>query len=128
MPSIGDKTFTILNGQIQEFAESVEDITRPGVNGVGFRKIGQRSDPFTMESWVDVASAAAAESLYTDYLAIVGTVIDIETQQGETRENFIVIECVRVLQKQTPRIVGGSNNTGVVLACRWTLQAAGVPA
>ena len=127
MPSIGDQSFVVLNGQIQNFSETLDDVTRPHVDGVAFRKVGLRSMPFNMTSIADVADAAAADTLYNSYQADVGDVVDVTDQLGESHTNFIILKCVRVAQKESPRIVGGSNSSGVVLRCQWTLQAAGDP-
>lgn len=128
MPSIGSKNFHILNGQVQGFEEGVEDITRPHVDGLGLRMTGLRSKPFTMVSITDREDAAAADTAFDGYQAIVGTVVNLQDQLGETHTNFVVRGCRRLMHKQTPRIVGGNNTSGVVLSCEWTLQAAGDPA
>lgn len=127
MPAIGGISFVTLKGGIQDFGEMVQTITRPGVDGVGFRKTGQRSDPFVLASMVDYSSAAAAQTGYESYKDKQGTLVSITDELGVSHSNFMVHKVERVSCRYAKVIGGVGSGFRYVLRCKWTLQAAGDP-
>jgi hypothetical protein len=126
MPSIGGFEFITLKGEIDlGNGMQVEDVSRPGVNGVAFRLLQRRGEPFRLASTVDVANLAAANTLLLDYKEMQGTLQDVEDEHGTVWSNLMVLS-VRTRQRQyTVGKSGGLvvGNTGYLVLADWVLQA-----
>lgn len=132
MPAIGARSFIDLRGAVEQFGETLQDITRPGQDGVAFRKVGERGPVFEMVSIVDTTNAAAAQALYEDYKGDQGSIVNITDDKAVSHSNYAVLD-VRVASiKYTSMIVGDtvnvtSGDAAHLLTCVWTLRAAGDP-
>jgi len=130
MPSIGSQSFIGLRGAVQPFGERLEEITRAGVDGVAFRKMGKRSRPYQLVSVVDVADASAAEAEVAACKALQGTLQTVtEDNSNATEEVAVLLVDVAAVQPiATPSggVVDGDNGTFLVRLV-WTLQNTKVP-
>lgn len=109
-------------GRIQNRMEVLET---PGVDGQVVRIQGTRSEVYTPESIVDVATITAARSLYANYCNLVGSTsqqvvwnsfdFDVENQRAT------VLKCELVRIKQRAVICGALNGGTVDLHVRWHL-------
>jgi len=125
MPSIGSIELLTLSGAVNPgTGEQVEEITRPGVDGVAFRRIGKRGIPFRMQSVTDVSSSYNAQNHINACKALQGTVIDIEDATGRTWSNYIVL---RAQPTNTQKVTGASggltSSPAYLITIAWTLQA-----
>jgi len=103
---------------------TLEEITRPGVVGVAYRQVGKRGDPFTVQTLVDVASAASAQTLIRGYKALQGTVVPVIDGIGNAWP-YVLVMGVRPNQpKYAAAMQGGLSGswTGYLIECTWTLQ------
>lgn len=127
MPSIGAKSFTFLDGQVNPLGERLQEITRPGVDGYAYRKIGKKAEPYTMSSVTEVTSLSAEETTVDGYKDIVGTLVTVEDERGNSHENQTVLAVQHVGTQPITSPSGGSYTNSVALIyCQWTLQDSGV--
>lgn len=107
--------------------EQCEVINRPGVNGTAVLRTGKRSEPFTMRSFVDVASLAIVPTAVQSYQSLIGTVVNVIWQDTDYQATygvrFAVLDCVcqssrRVLARAGGAVAGST----AVVEILWTLQ------
>ena len=127
MPSIGGNSVLTLRGEFQTLAQTLEPITRPNIDGVAYRVVGQRGGPFRMLSIVDVDDDAAAEALADTYKALIGTLVTVLDDHGQTHTNIVVLDS-RILRKQPVKQAGGglSTSQGYLVTTVWTLEESNV--
>ena len=125
MPGIGSYNFIKLSGGINPgTGEQVEEITRAGVDGVAFRKIGKRGFAFEMRSVVDVADAAAAQTLVGNYKALQGSIVNIVDDTGRTWNNYIVLRVRPIQARPVTSATGGLvNDPEYLVSASWIMQA-----
>jgi hypothetical protein len=126
MPAgIGSYNFIAFKGGVNPgTGENLEEITRPNVDGVAYRKIGKKAPPFQMISIADVANDAAATSLLNNYKALQGTLATIELEGGSTYTNVAVLSVEQMERIPVTGSIGGLvEGSTVILKCRWVLQA-----
>ena len=124
MPAgIANYDFISFKGGLGPTGENLEEITRPNVDGIAYRKTGKRALPFQMISTVDVDSAEDAKDLLLDYKLLQGSLWTIEDDTGKEWENVAVIEIEHLYTRKIEGAVGGvSTNKEYLMACRWSLQ------
>lgn len=98
MARITDETptnhdFISLQGAIVDpAAERIQIIDTPGIDGVAFRKIGKKPEPFTMIGSVDLDNAVnAIRDQINTYRGIVGDTCTIVDDVGNTVDNLKMI-------------------------------------
>jgi hypothetical protein len=120
-------TYTVLTMQgavTPATGERLEEITRPGVDGVAFRRIGKKGAAFKLQTTVDTESAAGARTLYDNYKALQGQLVTITDTSGRIYTDIMVLN----VQASAPqRILGASSgvtaNPNYLLNANWQLQA-----
>ena len=121
--SIGTEVFVSLTGPLQPLAEMPEVFERPGIDGHGARKMGDRGAQFQMTSFVDVATILGIKAKISNYKALAGVVVGIEDGFGNIWQNVLVLG---VTITAVPRLVvsaGGINPPSVAgLLATWDLQ------
>ena len=131
-PSIGSETLVLLRGVMNPMGRTLEEITRPAVDGVSFRLEAKRSEPVSLVSLIDLADAAAAVTKLAAYQALIGTLVTVVDGHGQSHTNVMVRDVRPLEQRHSPMIVGGLNvspaGAGIKLACQWTVQTTEVPA
>lgn len=123
-PSIGSYNFLSMIGPaLGPPAETLEDISRLGLDGHAYRKVGKRSEPVQVQTLIDVADAAAAKTLTENYLGIQGTLVTVTDAHGNAEEHVCVLRVgdFRVSEFKTGVGMTSDANTLLVRAL-WTLQ------
>lgn len=103
-------------------AERIVDITRPGVDGAAYKKIGKRADRFEMMTMSGSNSAANAWGLVETYRNLVGTLVTLVDDHDVTWNNVAVhrIANPRVRKVATP--AGGTTGMTHAVFVRWEMQ------
>lgn len=124
MASIDSNTVLTMTGAMALGAgERVEDIRRPHVDGVAFRKTGKRGPRVSVTTTLDLGSAAACKSELETYVATMGTLVTVLDAIGNQWANVMVHDVQRLGAKAHLGAVGGINGGNYLLMCRWILQA-----
>lgn len=112
MPSIGSVEFTTLSGIYEDQAQTIETMTRPGIDGVQARELGKTAEPSRFIGVVDVATAGDVVTKRKAVRALRGTLIDVVDDTGETESDVLVNEARLI---EPPRFVatavGGLEDT-----------------
>ncbi len=101
----------------------VETIVRPGVDGVAFRDLGSRGEPFDALAVVDCDDAAAATAVTETLKALQGHLVDAEDDHGETYTDLMLLQ-VRILARKAIKSAAGgvSETKGVLMRVGFRLQ------
>ena len=129
LPQIGAYTFNALSGGFQVAGQSVQDITRPNVDGHAFRFFGKRAFQGVFTSHADVASSAAAKTEIENYQALRGTLVTVIDGIGRTWTNVIVRG---VRERRAFRVINSAGGLGSggerwVVIADWQLHSTEVP-
>lgn len=84
MATIGALTLDLLSAVYEPTGETVEEITRPGVSGHAFLRLGARGRPYALRGTLFVATAADADTFRAACLALQGTLVSVVDDAGET--------------------------------------------
>lgn len=123
MASIGGRTVLRLKGIIEPATgEKLQDITRPGVDGVAYRKVGKRASRTQLTTIVDLASGNV-ETEIDEYKALEGTLVTIVDEAGITWSNVAVLMVRPLPIRRVASSVGGINGGTRILTCQWVVQA-----
>ena len=121
---IGDYEFITIGGSLQGTAESLQEITRPGVDGHAYRKAGKRGRVSELNPVVDVASAADAAALVVNVLALVAAdPLTIYDDQGQSLSNVKVVSADHLRTQTVATPVGGVNGGDHLVSFRVMVQA-----
>jgi len=93
--SIGPFTFINLHGEADFLVQSVEVLTRPGVDDAGFKLSGLHPKPFQLQSVVDAANVADAQFASGRYTFTVGSVVNLiknDVNFGSFGIMFVVLD------------------------------------
>lgn len=128
--SIGEFQFVSLTGEVGPPTEQIgPPIVRPGVDGVGLWKTGQRGRPFRLRSAVDYADLDTARNKLSQYRALIGADPILLKQDGydfDGEGNFkVAVLDVRATQLRKVETTAGGLNppSNAKLVCEWTLIA-----
>jgi len=109
-PSLSDGSTTVTflkcSGQLQPFAKSSADLTRPGVDGVAFRLEGKRSEASKFDAMRDTTNTAA-ESLKQSVADFKGQLVTFIDDFGVTVEKVFVKDVKLVMEKAIGGATGG---------------------
>ena len=125
MGSIGGVSFLRIRGAVNPGnMETLREITRPGVDGVAYRKEGQKGIPSNLETSADFASNAAAKAHVVACQEMVGGVYSITDDLGNTWDNFVILKVIhRTTDKMLSRQGGGGSGSGYLVRMLWTVRA-----
>lgn len=119
----GTWQFISLRGQVAEPTLQLEDISRPGVNGVAVREVHRRAEPFEMIGTRDADDTAAANTLLSELQALQGKLVTLIDGYGVTWNNVVVWKAQRVNNDKILKAAGGvSTNKGALLTVRFLMQ------
>jgi hypothetical protein len=123
MPSIGAYSFLTLKGAVDPgVGEQLEDITRPGVDGMAYRCIGRKGRPFQMDSTVDVVILTPG-FVINGYQALQGTIVTIVDECGMTWTNYMVLSVEHRGTRRIRTVSGGlSIAPAYLISASWILQ------
>jgi hypothetical protein len=122
---IGPHTFISLNGEAIAPLPKIELYSRAGTNGLQSVQLGERGEPFTLRSTVDVASMEDGEGLYLAYGAMIGATTEefvLHDVDIELKDNAVlqILDVRKVLLRKFLRMVGGINSgSTALLICDW---------
>lgn len=123
--AIGPFTFDALRGEIQLEREENEVIVRPGVDGSGIRRLGQRGRPFVVETMRYETSYASAEVVLQLYQGLIEIdPVQVVKNTIVSRDLHQVLEVEKVAISPCTTAVGTIvANPAAILIARWTLLA-----
>ena len=123
MASLGGRTVLRLTGNLEPATgERLQDITRAGVDGVAYRKVGKRASRTQVTTLVDLGSDAAVKSELEAYKALQGTLVTVVTENGGSYTNVAVLNVTSLPVQKTISAVGGVNGGNYLLRCQWVVQ------
>ena len=123
MASIGGESVLRMIGQIEPGSgEMLQNITRPGVDGTAYRKVGKRGAPFQITTVVDLGSDAAVKAAVSTYKGLQGTLVTLVTENSGTYTNVAVLAVREVGTRMVLTPVGGVSGGSHLLTCQWVLQ------
>lgn len=102
------KAFICLRGAVPLYpGEEVEDVSRPGKDGVAARRRGKRGDLFTLLGVRDHTSAANANTFNKELKALEGTIVALEDDHAISYANVLLIKADTILFKKVAIASGG---------------------
>lgn len=123
--SIAGLQFLTLQGSVEVEQQGLERFARGSIDGYGYKKLGQRNQPFELVSFVDCASLLDAQSLYSVYLTKQATGFWPLIKDGLAWGNYVV-ERVTIMpngMRAQANCAGGINPPSLaLLSCRWLLS------
>ena len=122
MATIGGYPFVEMEGGIQKPVERVQTLERPGIDGQGYRVLGEGGEPFTLLTTTDLSTMSAAPTSMGYYRALVGTHVTVVDVQGVTFTSVMVLN-VREVAKRPMMTPAGNLSGQALLRCEWTLQS-----
>lgn len=140
MPSLTQNGTTIdllfLKGQVEPSKLEVETITREGVDGVAFRRVARRPEPFEMLAIVDCLDAITAYGVYKSVCDWQGSLIGFVDDYGgvssdddnNPTEDAMLLKVGGMDRKPIISPVGGINpNSTILLKFKIVLQRTLLP-
>ncbi len=127
VPSIGGFSLTELQGAINPMGTNIQKVTRSGVNGVAYRKIGDQPFPTSHNSISDHTTKGSAETAIANYLGLKGTLVTVLDPGGTSHTNIMVLQVIALAVKPVANAVGGVNAGSWVVFAEWTLESTTVP-
>ena len=121
---IGAYNFIALHGSINGMQERLEEISRPGIDGVSFRAIGERADVSNLQTERDMLLKSSRKIQLAAYESLVGgspvTIID---NQGNVWNNMIVRSVSEVRFFENISATGGlETNPQAFQKVNWEVQ------
>lgn len=121
MPSIGSVEFMTLSGIYEDQAQTIETMTRPGIDGVQARELGKTAEPSRFIGIMDVETAGDVVTQRKAVRALRGTLIDVVDDTGETESDVLVNEARLIEPPKFHAIAVGGAETSTN---RWLLTFA----
>lgn len=92
MAAVGAYTVLISpgSGYPHRHGPIVQDLERPGLDGVDRMRLARRAEPFQWNTFADCADLSTAAALNTAYHALRGTLVTLTDWNGGTWTNVIV--------------------------------------
>lgn len=122
--SVGAQSFIRIDGTIPKAQQTLENVTRPQVDGVAYRKNGIASPVGQIVGVVDVDTAATAEALRASYAALVGTVVTI-VRESQSHSNYLVLDAEVLSIDYVGTAVGGLTAGDHLVTARFDIQYVG---
>lgn len=107
----GTIEFIELNGELNAQAVRIRAIERPGIDGVAFRELGQKSVPSTINGVRDIADEAQLVTMKAALMALQGekVTVNLKRRTGLETTTNVYIESVQITS-----VVGmGASSGGV---------------
>ena len=126
--AIGGYGFISMTNILDLQGEAVLDITRPGVDGVAYHKIGERSRPVNVRTIADIFGAASVKTTMAAYKAMQGTLVTVQDDFGNSFSNVMVLNVQITRARKVETVSGGLIAGDHTIEAAWTLQATGTTA
>ena len=120
--TVGGQPMIAMRGTPLLLAERLRDISRPGVDGSAFKKLGKRADWFELRTTSGAASAAAAKTLIETYRNLVGTLVVLVDDHNITWNNVVVLRIAEAAIRRVRTPAGGTGSMTHAVFVIWQLQ------
>lgn len=129
---IGSFYFVQLDGDLDPDGQTVEENTRPAVDGRAFRELGERGDETTLFGVALVETSSEAKTIRENYKAIQSTIVSI-IRNEQTHTNYLILNVGDFRRQQVGAQAGGVLSDGTtataathwLVTSRWTVVYAG---
>jgi hypothetical protein len=112
--------FNTMRGAIPETAETVREITRPGVNGMEWHKHGKRGQPYQIQTVEDFNGASNCDTEMRKYESLVGEIVTVTDDHSIAHAGHMVLEVISRIVF-APLMSGGSSGSNCLVMAIWTL-------
>ena len=119
MASIGGHTVFSISGLPEPAAHRNVLLERPGVDGASARTEGLRAEETTVMTTTFVDGAAAVKSTPETYAALVGSIVTVVDDFGNSVHN-VLVQAVRVVDVR--RVGVGYPTAYARIECQWDLK------
>lgn len=121
---IGNYQYITLIGALNPGGESLQEITRPGVDGHAWRKAGKRGPVFQLMAVKDVSTAADVTTLVDGMKGLqAADPVTIYDDQGNYMTNAKILQVDHVRTQYVATPVGGVNVGNYLVTLRVHVQA-----
>ncbi len=120
--TVGGNPMITMTGTPRLLEERLRDITRPGVDGSAFKKLGKRAEWFEIRTMSGAASAAAANTLIEGYRDLVGTLVVLVDDHNITWNNVVVLRITQAAIRKISTPAGGTADMTHAVFVTWQLQ------
>ena len=100
-------------------AQTVVEITRPGVDSQAYRQQGKRAPVVT---WMTEVDTNSPQALLNSYRALQATEVTVVDDDGASFTNVMVLSVIPVSKKKVVNPVGGISAGSWIMAVQWRLQ------
>ena len=121
-PSVGSVTVMTMQGRVSPPGDTVEEITRRGVDGHAYVKIGKRGALSTLVTLLDVSGSSGVSTHVNAAAALRGTFVTVTDPCANTFANVLVLDVEFIGSKFIATPVGGVSAGNVLVTLRWTVQ------
>ncbi len=125
MAEIGFISFLSLQGALNTACgELLTEITRPGVDGVAYRREGRRGEASRLQTAQDFSSADDAAAHVEACQLLQGSIVDIVDDHGREWTSYIIIRATHSSTQAIHGRVGGSGfGSGYLVRMAWVVRA-----
>lgn len=124
--TIGSEPFLTLQGDVQLPTQTVEEITRPHIDGVSFRLTGTRGQRFTVTAVRDVMGASELLAKIADLKDLVGTILTLTDDRGTAYAGILIVSHSYVAQRIETSVGGLVANSKYLLTSTFECIHTGV--
>lgn len=131
MPTLGAQSFISLNGEVDQLGERVQDITRPGLDGHGYRLGGKRASVFNIVAVVDIDDDGvdSVQDQMAVYKAMQGTKQTFTDSFGSAYANIVILDSRLLRSAAVQGAVGGiSTEKAFLMEVLFVCRASDIPA
>jgi hypothetical protein len=119
-PSIGGYQFIEFQGELPiPRRMTVDEITRPNIDGHAFVQVGQRANKVSIRTTVDTADPT---SLANSHSSLQASLVTVVCPDGTSLSNVLVERYRKLDAKFCVSVVGGLAGGSWILTSEWTLQ------
>lgn len=123
-------TFAVFRGFFHGMGQEIEEITRPNVDGHGFRQRALRALSADFISVRDAATKEEVESIIATYLAAQGKVATVVDARGTSHANVIIEKVVIQSVMPATTVIGGitaSPPAQFIIMAAWQMKPTDIP-
>lgn len=115
--------FLILRGEFRRSGSTVEDVTRPNVDGNAFRRRARKTGSAPFISIRDAADESGVAALRAAYAAAIGRTCEILDGRGRTWSDIVVQDVEIIEVRPITGMVGGlESEPEYIVTAQWALH------